>query len=182
MSTFRRRLMMQSQYAIYTILSDGEGAKIYFDGVYTGVDITNGKGIVKIKKSEAKEKYTVSLQGGNIYIPSDIFVFNVQSSVHFSKYSASNSISITSYKIHYTAVYLPSPITAGETITINYEISDSRQNVSYYVDTISSSFIYVSGNRISVEQNDSGYTRSGQVIFQQIESNKVGACQVTQSG
>lgn len=54
MSTFRRRLMMQSRYAIYTIRSNGEGAKIYFDGEYTGVDITNGKGIVKIKKNRSK--------------------------------------------------------------------------------------------------------------------------------
>lgn len=47
--------MMQSRYAIYTIRSNGEGAKIYFDGEYTGVDITNGKGIVKIKKQKQKK-------------------------------------------------------------------------------------------------------------------------------
>lgn len=182
MSTFRRRLMMQSQYAIYTIRSNGEGAKIYFDGKYTGVDITNGKGIVKIKKTEAKEIYTVTLVGGNIVLPSDSYVFNVQNSITFSSNYSSGSISVTSYKIQYSYEYTPRSITAGEVIAINYNILDYRKNVNYYVYSISGGFISASGNHITVQQNNYGYTRTGQVVYAQESSGYTRTCQVTQYG
>lgn len=172
--------MMQSRYAIYTIRSNGEGAKIYFDGEYTGVDITNGKGIVKIKKTEAKEIYKVTLVGGNIDLPSDSYAFNVQNSITFSNNYSSGSISVTSYKIQYSYEYASYSITAGEVITINYNILDNRQNVNYYVRSISGGFISASGNRITVQQNNSGYTRTGQIVYAQEGSGYTRICQVTQ--
>lgn len=174
--------MMRSLYAVYTIYSSINGAGIYFDGEYTGVTISNGKGIVKIKKSEAKESYTVTLVGGNVDVPSDVYTFSVQNSAYFGNSSATVSIRITSYVTKYSIEYDTAVISDGEEITLSYNTNSTVSNVSYSVVSASGGFFSVSQNRITVQQNTTGNTRYGSVRYTQYESGKTGTCSITQNG
>ena len=176
---FRRRLMMHQPYDVYTIYSNSEGASIYFDGAYTGVNITNGKGVVKIEKEESASQYSVTLKGGNVRVPKDTYTFNVRN-ISFDKASSSQNAPVNSYLTRYTLYYPTYTIRANSSVTINYDLQRTQQSVTYTADNISGSFIRISGNKISVSENATGSTRYGSVTFRQYGSNKTGNCNVTQ--
>lgn len=70
-------LVWNTEYVSYTVTFPTDGVKVLFDGIEKGV-ITNGKLVVLIDDTEAKDSYTVTFKGSkaSIYNTSTLTVIN----------------------------------------------------------------------------------------------------------
>lgn len=75
--THNVELVWNTEYVSYTVTFPTDGVKVLFDGVEKGV-ITNGKLVVLIDDTEAKDSYTVTFEGSkaSIYDTSTLTVVN----------------------------------------------------------------------------------------------------------
>jgi hypothetical protein len=75
--THNVELVWNTEYVSYTVTFPTDGVKVLFDGVEKGV-ITNGKLVVLIDDTEAKDSYTVTFKGSkaSIYDTSTLTVVN----------------------------------------------------------------------------------------------------------
>lgn len=75
--THNVELVWNTEYVSYTVTFPTDGVKVLFDGIEKGV-ITNGKLVVLIDDTEAKDSYTVTFKGSkaSIYDTSTLTVVN----------------------------------------------------------------------------------------------------------
>lgn len=75
--THNVELVWNTEYVSYTVTFPTDGVKVLFDGVEKGV-ITNGKLVVQIDDTVAKDSYTVTFKGSkaSIYNTSTLIVFD----------------------------------------------------------------------------------------------------------
>lgn len=76
--THNVELVWNTEYVSYTVTFPTDGVKVLFDGVEKGV-ITNGKLVVLIDDTEAKDSYTVTFKGSkaSVYNTSGLIVNNL---------------------------------------------------------------------------------------------------------
>ena len=150
----------------YTVTFPTDGVKVLFDGIEKGV-ITNGKLVVLIDDTEAKDSYTVTFKGSktSIYDTSTLTV--VDSAIANTGGSYDLKLSTSSVKNGYKRTdYAPSTgsITKGSTYAGTWIETVVNLTASF---TSSTTLGSISNNVLTIPNNESTNTKSGTltVIF-----------------
>lgn len=164
--THNVELVWNTEYVSYTVTFPTDGVKVLFDGVEKGV-ITNGKLVVQIDDTVAKDSYTVTFSGSkaSTYNTSGLKV--VDSSIAATGGSYDLKLSTSSVKTAYTRTdYAPSTgsITKGSTYTGSWIETVVNLTASF---TSSTTLGSISNNVLTIPNNESINTKSGTltVIF-----------------
>lgn len=164
--THNVELVWNTEYVSYTVTFPTDGVKVLFDGVEKGV-ITNGKLVVQIDDTVAKDSYTVTFSGSkaSTYNTSGLKV--VDSSIAATGGSYDLKLSTSSVKTAYTRTDYASStgsITKGSTYTGSWIETVVNLTASF---TSSTTLGSISNNVLTIPNNESTNTKSGTltVIF-----------------
>lgn len=164
--THNVELVWNTEYVSYTVTFPTDGVKVLFDGVEKGV-ITNGKLVVQIDDTVAKDSYTVTFSGSkaSTYNTSGLKV--VDSSIAATGGSYDLKLSTSSVKTAYTRTDYASStgsITKGSTYAGTWIETVVNLTASF---TSSTTLGSISNNVLTIHNNESTNTKSGTltVIF-----------------
>lgn len=164
--THNVELVWNTEYVSYTVTFPTDGVKVLFDGIEKGV-ITNGKLVVLIDDTEAKDSYTVTFSGSkaSTYNTSGLKV--VDSSIAATGGSYDLKLSTSSVKTGYKRTDYASStgsITKGSTYTGSWIETVVNLTASF---TSSTTLGSISNNVLTIPNNESTNTKSGTltVIF-----------------
>lgn len=164
--THNVELEWEQRFISYTVTFPTDGVKVLFDGIEKGV-ITNGKLVVLIDDTEAKDSYTVTFKGSkaSIYDTSTLTV--VDSSIVNTGGSYDLKLSTSSVKSGYKRTdYAPSTgsITKGSTYAGTWIETVVNLTASF---TSSTTLGSISNNVLTIPNNESTNAKSGTltVIF-----------------
>lgn len=159
-------LEWEQRFISYTITFPTDGVKVLFDGIEKGV-ITNGKLVVLIDDTEAKDSYTVTFKGSkaSIYDTSTLTVVN--SSIANTGGSYDLKLPTSSVKSGYKRTDYASStgsITKGSTYAGTWIETVVNLTASF---TSSTTLGSISNNVLTIPNNESTNTKSGTltVIF-----------------
>lgn len=164
--THNVELEWEQRFISYTVTFPTDGVKVLFDGIEKGV-ITNGKLVVLIDDTEAKDSYTVTFKGSktSIYNTSTLTVVDSAIANTGGVYDLKlpNSSVKTGYK---RTDYAPSTgsITKGSTYAGTWIETVVNLTASF---TSSTTLGSISNNVLTIPNNESTNTKSGTltVIF-----------------
>lgn len=164
--THNVELEWEEQFISYTVTFPTDGVKVLFDGIEKGV-ITNGKLIVLIDDTEAKDSYTVTFKGSkaSTYNTSTLTVVN--SSIANTGGVYDLKLSTSSVKTGYKRTDYASStgsITKGSTYAGTWIETVVNLTASF---TSSTTLGSISNNVLTIPNNESTNTKSGTltVIF-----------------
>lgn len=164
--THNVELEWEQRFISYTVTFPTDGVKVLFDGIEKGV-ITNGKLVVLIDDTEAKDSYTVTFKGSkaSIYDTSTLTV--VDSSIANTGGSYDLKLSTSSVKSGYKRTDYASPtgsITKGSTYAGTWIETVVNLTASF---TSSTTLGSISNNVLTIPNNESTNAKSGTltVIF-----------------
>lgn len=164
--THNVELEWEQRFISYTVTFPTDGVKVLFDGIEKGV-ITNGKLVVLIDDTEAKDSYTVMFKGSkaSIYDTSTLTV--VDSSIANTGGSYDLKLSTSSVKSGYKRTDYASStgsITKGSTYAGTWIETVVNLTASF---TSSTTLGSISNNVLTVPNNESTNAKSGTltVIF-----------------
>lgn len=164
--THNVELEWEQRFISYTVTFPTDGVKVLFDGVEKGV-ITNGKLVVLINDTEAKDSYTVTFKGSkaSIYDTSGLKV--VDSSIPATGGSYDLKLSTSSVKTAYTRTDYASStgsIIKGSTYAGTWIEIVVNLTASF---TSSTTLGSISNNVLTIPNNESTNTKNGTltVIF-----------------
>ena len=164
--THNVELEWEQRFISYTVTFPTDGVKVLFDGVEKGV-ITNGKLVVQIDDTVAKDSYTVTFSGSkaSTYNTSGLKV--VDSSIAATGGSYDLKLSTSSVKTAYTRTDYASStgsITKGSTYAGSWIETVVNLTASF---TSSTTLGSISNNVLTIANNESTNTKSGTltVIF-----------------
>lgn len=159
-------LEWEQRFISYTVTFPTDGVKVLFDGIEKGV-ITNGKLVVLIDDTEAKDSYTVTFKGSktSIYDTSTLTV--VDSSIANTGGSYDLKLPTSSVKSGYKRTDYASStgsITKGSTYAGTWIETAVNLTASF---TSSTTLGSISNNVLTIPNNESTNTKSGTltVIF-----------------
>jgi hypothetical protein len=159
-------LEWEQRFISYTVTFPTDGVKVLFDGIEKGV-ITNGKLVVLIDDTEAKDSYTVTFKGSkaSIYDTSTLTVVN--SSIANTGGSYDLKLPTSSVKSGYKRTDYASStgsITKGSTYAGTWIETVVNLTASF---TSSTTLGSISNNVLTIPNNESTNTKSGTltVIF-----------------
>lgn len=158
--THNVELIWNTEYVSYTVTFPTDGVKVLFDGVEKGV-ITNGKLVVQIDDTVAKDSYTVTFKGSkaSTYNTSGLKV--VDSSIAATGGSYDLKLSTSSVKTAYTRTDYASStgsITKGSTYAGSWIETVVNLTASF---TSSTTLGSISNNVLTIPNNESTNTKSG---------------------
>lgn len=164
--THNVELEWEEQFISYTVTFPTDGVKVLFDGIEKGV-ITNGKLVVLIDDTEAKDSYTVTFKGSkaSIYDTSTLTV--VDSSIANTGGSYDLKLPTSSVKSGYKRTDYASStgsITKGSTYTGTWIETVVNLTASF---TSSTTLGSISNNVLTIPNNESTNAKNGTltVIF-----------------
>lgn len=164
--THNVKLEWEQRFISYTVTFPTDGVKVLFDGIEKGV-ITNGKLVVLIDDTEAKDSYTVTFKGSkaSIYDTSTLIV--VDSSIANTGGSYDLKLPTSSVKSGYKRTDYASStgsITKGSTYAGTWIETVVNLTASF---TSSTTLGSISNNVLTIPNNESTNTKSGTltVIF-----------------
>lgn len=164
--THNVELEWEQRFISYTVTFPTDGVKVLFDGIEKGV-ITNGKLVVLIDDTEAKDSYTVTFKGSkaSIYDTSTLTVVN--SSIANTGGSYDLKLSTSSVKSEYKRTDYASStgsITKGSTYAGTWIETVVNLTASF---TSSTTLGSISNNVLTIPNNESTNTKSGtlSVVF-----------------
>lgn len=164
--THNVELEWEQRFISYTVTFPTDGVKVLFDGIEKGV-ITNGKLVVLIDDTEAKDSYTVTFKGSktSIYDTSTLTVVN--SSIANTGGVYDLKLPTSSVKTGYKRTDYASStgsITKGSTYTGTWIETVVNLTASF---TSSTTLGSISNNVLTIPNNESTNTKSGTltVIF-----------------
>lgn len=164
--THNVELEWEQRFISYTVTFPTDGVKVLFDGIEKGV-ITNGKLVVLIDDTEAKDSYTVTFKGSkaSIYDTSTLTV--VDSSIANTGGSYDLKLPTSSVKSGYKRTDYASStgsITKGSTYAGTWIETVVSLTASF---TSSTTLGSISNNVLTIPNNESTNTKSGTltVIF-----------------
>lgn len=164
--THNVELEWEQEFISYTVTFPTDGVKVLFDGIEKGV-ITNGKLVVLIDDTEAKDSYTVTFKGSktSIYDTSTLTVVN--SSIANTGGSYDLKLPTSSVKSGYKRIDYASStgsITKGSTYAGTWIETVVNLTASF---TSSTTLGSISNNVLTIPNNESTNTKSGTltVIF-----------------
>ena len=164
--THNVELEWEQRFISYTVTFPTDGVKVLFDGIEKGV-ITNGKLVVLIDDTEAKDSYTVTFKGSkaSIYDTSTLIV--VDSSIANTGGSYDLKLPTNSVKSGYKRTDYASStgsITKGSTYAGTWIETVVNLTASF---TSSTTLGSISNNVLTIPNNESTNTKSGTltVIF-----------------
>lgn len=170
--THNVELEWEKAFISYTVTFPTDGVKVLFDGIEKGV-ITNGKLVVLIDDTEAKDSYTVTFEGSkaSIYDTSTLTV--VDSSIANTGGSYDLKLSTSSVKSGYKRTDYASStgsITKGSTYAGTWIETVVNLTASF---TSSTTLGSISNNVLTIPNNESTNTKSGTltVVFT-LENNQ----------
>jgi len=170
--THNVELEWEQRFISYTVTFPTDGVKVLFDGIEKGV-ITNGKLVVLIDDTEAKDSYTVTFKGSkaSIYDTSTLTV--VDSSIANTGGSYDLKLPTSSVKSGYKRTDYTSStgnITKGSTYAGTWIETIVNLTASF---TSSTTLGSISNNVLTIPNNESTNTKSGTltVIFT-LENNQ----------
>ena len=158
--THNVELVWNTEYVSYTVTFPTDGVKVLFDGVEKGV-ITNGKLVVQIDDTVAKDSYTVTFNGSkaSTYNTSGLKV--VDSSIAATGGSYDLKLSTSSVKTAYTRTDYASStgsITKGSTYAGTWIETVVNLTASF---TSSTTLGSINNNVLTIANNESTNTKSG---------------------
>lgn len=158
--THNVELEWEQRFISYTVTFPTDGVKVLFDGIEKGV-ITNGKLVVLIDDTEAKDSYTVTFKGSkaSIYDTSTLTV--VDSSIANTGGSYDLKLSTSSIKSGYKRTDYASStgsITKGSTYAGTWIETVVNLTASF---TSSTTLGSISNNVLTIPNNESTNTKSG---------------------
>lgn len=164
--TYNVELEWEQRFISYTVTFPTDGVKVLFDGIEKGV-ITNGKLVVLIDDTEAKDSYTVTFKGSkaSIYDTSTLTV--VDSAIANTGGSYDLKLPTSSVKSGYKRTNYASStgsITKGSTYAGTWIETVVNLTASF---TSSTTLGSISNNVLTIPNNESTNTKSGTltVIF-----------------
>lgn len=164
--THNVELEWEQRFISYTVTFPTDGVKVLFDGIEKGV-ITNGKLVVLIDDTEAKDSYTVTFEGSkaSIYDTSTLTVVN--SSIANTGGSYDLKLSTSSVKSGYKRTDYASStgsITKDSTYAGTWIETVVNLTASF---TSSTTLGSISNNVLTIPNNESTNTKSGtlSVVF-----------------
>ena len=164
--THNVELEWEQRFISYTVTFPTDGVKVLFDGIEKGV-ITNGKLVVLIDDTEAKDSYTVTFKGSkaSIYDTSTLTVAN--SSIANTGGSYDLKLPTSSVKSGYKRTDYASStgsITKGSTYAGTWIETVVNLTASF---TSSTTLGSISNNVLTIPNNESTNTKSGtlSVVF-----------------
>ena len=170
--THNVELEWEQRFISYTVTFPTDGVKVLFDGIEKGV-ITNGKLVVLIDDTEAKDSYTVTFKGSkaSIYDTSTLTV--VDSSIANTGGSYDLKLSTSSVKNRYKRTDYASStgsITKGSTYAGTWIETVVNLTASF---TSSTTLGSISNNVLTIPNNESTNTKNGTltVVFA-LENNQ----------
>ena len=170
--THNVELEWEQRFISYTVTFPTDGVKVLFDGIEKGV-ITNGKLVVLIDDTEAKDSYTVTFKGSkaSIYDTSTLTV--VDSSIANTGGSYDLKLSTSSVKSGYKRTDYASStgsITKGSTYAGTWIETVVNLTASF---TSSTTLGSISNNVLTIPNNESTNTKNGTltVVFT-LENNQ----------
>lgn len=158
--THNVELVWNTEYVSYTVTFPTDGVKVLFDGVEKGV-ITNGKLVVQIDDTIAKDSYTVTFSGSkaSTYNTSGLKV--VDSSIAATGGSYDLKLSTSFVKTAYTRTDYASStgsITKGSTYAGTWIETVVNLTASF---TSSTTLGSISNNVLTIPNNESTNTKNG---------------------
>lgn len=158
--THNVELEWEQRFISYTVTFPTDGVKVLFDGIEKGV-ITNGKLVVLIDDTEAKDSYTVTFEGSkaSIYDTSTLTVVN--SSIANTGGSYDLKLPTSSVKSGYKRTDYASStgsITKGSTYAGTWIETVVNLTASF---TSSTTLGSISNNVLTIPNNESTNTKSG---------------------
>ena len=158
--THNVELEWEEQFISYTVTFPTDGVKVLFDGIEKGV-ITNGKLVVLIDDTEAKDSYTVTFKGSkaSTYDTSTLIVVN--SSIANTGGSYDLKLPTSSVKSGYKRTDYASStgsITKGSTYAGTWIETVVNLTASF---TSSTTLGSISNNVLTIPNNESTNTKSG---------------------
>lgn len=158
--THNVELEWEQRFISYTVTFPTDGVKVLFDGIEKGV-ITNGKLVVLIDDTEAKDSYTVTFEGSkaSIYDTSTLTV--VDSSIANTGGSYDLKLSTSSVKSGYKRTDYASStgsITKGSTYAGTWIETVVNLTASF---TSSTTLGSISNNVLTIPNNESTNAKSG---------------------
>lgn len=158
--THNVELEWEQRFISYTVTFPTDGVKVLFDGIEKGV-ITNGKLVVLIDDTEAKDSYTVTFKGSkaSIYDTSTLTVVN--SSIANTGGSYDLKLSTSSVKSGYKRTDYTSStgsITKGSTYAGTWIETVVNLTASF---TSSTTLGSISNNVLTIPNNESTNTKTG---------------------
>ena len=164
--THNVELELEQRFISYTVTFPTDGVKVLFDGIEKGV-ITNGKLVVLIDDTEAKDSYTVTFKGSktSIYDTSTLTVVN--SSIANTGGSYDLKLPTSSVKSGYKRTDYASStgsITKGSTYAGTWIETVVNLTASF---TSSTTLGSISNNVLTIPNNESTNAKSGtlSVVF-----------------
>lgn len=158
--THNVELEWEQRFISYTVTFPTDGVKVLFDGIEKGV-ITNGKLVVLIDDTEAKDSYTVTFEGSkaSIYDTSTLTV--VDSAIANTGGSYDLKLSTSSVKSGYKRTDYASStgsITKGSTYAGTWIETVVNLTASF---TSSTTLGSISNNVLTIPNNESTNTKNG---------------------
>lgn len=158
--THNVELEWEQRFISYTVTFPTDGVKVLFDGIEKGV-ITNGKLVVLIDDTEAKDSYTVTFKGSkaSVYDTSTLTVIN--SSIANTGGSYDLKLPTSSVKSGYKRTDYASStgsITKGSTYAGTWIETVVNLTASF---TSSTTLGSISNNVLTIPNNESTNTKSG---------------------
>lgn len=159
-------LEWEQRFISYTVTFPTDGVKVLFDGIEKGV-ITNGKLVVLIDDTEAKDSYTVTFEGSKASIYNTSTLTVVDSSIVNTGGSYDLKLPTSSVKSGYKRTDYASStgsITKGSTYAGTWIETVVSLTASF---TSSTTLGSISNNVLTIPNNESTNTKSGTltVIF-----------------
>lgn len=164
--THNVELEWEQRFISYTVTFPTDGVKVLFDGIEKGV-ITNGKLVVLIDDTEAKDSYTVTFKGSKASIYNTSTLTVVDSSITNTGGVYDLKLPTSSVKTGYKRTdYAPSTgsITKGSTYAGTWIETVVNLTASF---TSSTTLGSISNNVLTISNNESTNAKSGTltVIF-----------------
>ena len=158
--THNVELEWEQRFISYTVTFPTDGVKVLFDGIEKGV-ITNGKLVVLIDDTEAKDSYTVTFKGSKASTYNTSTLTVVDSSIANTGGSYDLKLSTSSVKTAYTRTDYASStgsITKGSTYAGSWIETIVNLTASF---TSSTTLGSISNNILTIANNESTNTKSG---------------------
>lgn len=164
--THNVELEWEQRFISYTVTFPTDGVKVLFDGIEKGV-ITNGKLVVLIDDTEAKDSYTVTFKGSKASIYNTSTLTVVDSSIANTGGSYDLKLPTSSVKTGYKRTdyaFSTGSITKGSTYAGTWIETVVNLTASF---TSSTTLGSISNNVLTIPNNESTNTKSGTltVIF-----------------
>ena len=164
--THNVELEWEQRFISYTVTFPTDGVKVLFDGIEKGV-ITNGKLVVLIDDTEAKDSYTVTFKGSKVSTYDTSTLTVVDSSIANTGGSYDLKLPTSSVKTAYTRTDYASStgsITKGSTYAGTWIETVVNLTASF---TSSTTLGSISNNVLTIPNNESTNAKSGtlSVVF-----------------